>query len=180
MAIFYTKCSLDSRVIRKYEGAPDPRPGGSGRRDGDGVVHRARDPPAPGRGEEPRRIVCRPPGSERDAGDGAGRPVEPRGDPRRRVGDAAVDGALRRRERGHLAPVPAEDDRSVRGLAGHPGERGGRGERQPLHRQHGCDERHGVHLSRFGPGTRWARAIRPPRRGPPRTPPPFHRGSCGR
>ena len=139
------------------------RPGGTGRGDGDGVVHRARHQPAPGRGEQPRRIVCRPPGGERDAGDGAGRPVEPRGDPRRRVGDAEVDGALRRRERGHLAPVPAEDDGSVRGLAGHPGERGGRGERQPLHRQHGRDERHRVHLR--GPGAEPGGRERPVQRG---------------
>ena len=46
------------------EGAPDPCPGGSGRGDGDGVVHRARDEPPPGRGEQPRRIVFRPAGDE--------------------------------------------------------------------------------------------------------------------
>ena len=68
------------------EGAPDPRPGGSGRGPGEGVVHRARDEPAPGRGEEPRRRLCRPPGDERDVPgtvDGMappGRPDEPRGD----------------------------------------------------------------------------------------------------
>ena len=60
----------------RNEGAPDPRLGGSGRGDGDGVVHRARDQPAPGRGggEQPRRTtLCRPPGDERGTGDGAGR-----------------------------------------------------------------------------------------------------------
>ena len=76
----------------QYEGAPDPRPGGSGRGDGDGVVHRAREQPPPGRGEQPRRRLFRPPGDERGAGDGARRPDGPRGDPRRRFGDPAVDG----------------------------------------------------------------------------------------
>ena len=59
---------------------------------GEGVVHRARDEPAPGRGEQPRRRLCRPPGDERGAGDGAGRPDGPHGGGGRRFGDAAVDG----------------------------------------------------------------------------------------
>ena len=111
--------------------------------------------PAPGRGEQPRRRLCRPPGDERDPGDGAGRPVEPRGDPRRRFGDPAVDGVRpRRRARGHGPPVLPQggDGRLVHRrwrLAGHRGQRAGRGERDRLHGGE-PDERHRVHLPGAG------------------------------
>ena len=67
----------DRGFARRDEGGPDPRLGGSGRGPGEGVVHRAREQSAPGRGEQPRRLLFRPPGDERGAGDGAGRSDEP-------------------------------------------------------------------------------------------------------
>ena len=89
-------------------------------------------------------------------------------DPRRRVGDPAVDGALRRRERGHGPPVPAEDGRSLRVLAGHRAERAGRGERDQLPGDE-PHERHGVHLRGAGPerGGR-QRPVQPGERDPGR------------
>ena len=149
----------------------DPRLGGSGRGDGDGVVRHARDEPAPGRGEQPRRPLCRPPGDEHRPGDGAGRADGPRGDPRRRVGDASLECArVRRRKRHHLAPVPAEDDGFVRGLAEHPDKRGGRDERRQLHRIVGADQRHDLHLPGTG-GESWREgAPSPTRRARPRSP----------
>ena len=134
---------------------PDPRLGGAPRRDGDGFVHRARGRPAPGRGEEPRRRLCRSRGDEPRPGDGARRPGEPRGDPRRRFGDAAVDGARpRRRARDHRPPVlpGGGAERLVHGrerLAGHHGQRAGRGERDRLHGNE-AHERHRVHLPGAG------------------------------
>ena len=50
----------------------------------------------------------------------------PHGGGGRQIGDAEVDGGVGRGQRGHFAPVPAEDDGSLRGLARYPGERGGK------------------------------------------------------
>ena len=103
----------------------------------------------------PRRRLCRPPGDEPRPGDGARRPGEPRCDPRRRLGDAAVDGAgPRRRARDHRPPVlpGGGAERLVHGrerLAGHHGQRAGRGERDRLHGDE-AHERHRVHLPGAG------------------------------
>ena len=144
-------------VVRALDRGSDParRAGGSGR----AVLHPGDVPadldvhlPGPVAGAfdgDPDRAAARhPAGGHRPV-----RPAGPRGASGHRGGDAALEGAGRRRRgRDHRVPVPAERRRGgplEPGLDRHRGQRPGRGPRGRLPGG-GARQRHGVHLRGAG------------------------------